>query len=62
MAQANKVGEAAKYNGMIHCMKTVYKEEGAGALYRGLIPRMARVAPGQGITFAVMELVCHTFA
>ncbi|OQR92029.1 mitochondrial substrate carrier [Thraustotheca clavata] len=62
MAQANKVGEAAKYNGMVHCIKTVYKEEGAGALYRGLIPRMARVAPGQGITFAVMELVCRTFA
>ncbi|OQR83912.1 hypothetical protein ACHHYP_14144 [Achlya hypogyna] len=62
MAQANKIGEAARYNGMIHCMKTVYKEEGAGALYRGLIPRMARVAPGQGITFAVMELVCRNFA
>ncbi|KAF0695186.1 Aste57867_13993 [Aphanomyces stellatus] len=62
MAQSNKVGEAAKYNGMVHCIQTVAKEEGFGALYRGLIPRMARVAPGQGITFAVMEFVCKTFA
>ncbi|KAG9416793.1 hypothetical protein AC1031_001178 [Aphanomyces cochlioides] len=62
MAQANKKGEAAKYNGMIHCIQTVAKEEGVGALYRGLVPRIARVAPGQGITFAVMEFVCRTFA
>ncbi|ETV88846.1 hypothetical protein H257_00326 [Aphanomyces astaci] len=62
MAQANKVGEVGKYTGMVQCIRTVAKEEGVGALYRGLVPRMARVAPGQGITFAVMETVCKTFA
>lgn len=62
MAQDHKAGEVPRYRGMIHCIQTINKEEGIGALYKGLIPRMARVAPGQGITFMVMELVCNLFA
>jgi solute carrier family 25 citrate transporter 1 len=61
MAQGNKIGEAAKYKSMTHCLQTIYKEEGVAALYKGLAPRLARVAPGQGITFTTMEFVIRTF-
>ena len=59
MAQS---AENPKYKGMVHCIQTIYKEEGIASLYKGLLPRVARVAPGQGITFAVMELVCTALA
>lgn len=62
MAQDNKIGENPKYRGMVHCIRTIYQEEGLAALYKGLVPRVARVAPGQGITFMVMELCCNMFA
>lgn len=47
-----------KYTGMFQTIRNVYMNEGIGALYKGLGPRIARVAPGQGITFMVMEQVC----
>lgn len=31
------------------------REEGPGALYKGLMPRMMRVAPGQAVTFIAYE-------
>lgn len=51
-------GAGQKYTGMVQTIRSVYVNEGVGALYKGLWPRIARVAPGQGITFMVMELVC----
>lgn len=33
------------------------KEEGAAALYKGITPRIMRVAPGQAVTFTVYEFV-----
>jgi len=57
MAQETVAGVVPKYTGMLQCMHTVAKEEGVASLYRGLLPRVARVAPGQGITFMVMEQV-----
>lgn len=33
------------------------KEEGVGALYKGITPRVMRVAPGQAVTFTVYEYV-----
>ncbi|KAJ7647817.1 mitochondrial carrier domain-containing protein [Roridomyces roridus] len=36
---------------------TMVKEEGLSALYKGITPRVLRVAPGQAIVFAVYERV-----
>jgi solute carrier family 25 citrate transporter 1 len=61
MGQQTVAGAAPKYTGMFQTMNLVAKEEGVAALYRGLLPRIARVAPGQGITFMVMEQVVRSF-
>jgi len=61
MGQQTVAGAAPKYTGMFQCMHLIAKEEGVAALYRGLLPRVARVAPGQGITFMVMEQVVRMF-
>lgn len=36
---------------------TLIKEEGVAALYKGITPRVMRVAPGQAVTFTVYEFV-----
>lgn len=33
----------------------MFKQEGFRAFYKGIIPRVARVAPGQAVTFTVYE-------
>lgn len=55
MAQDNV--HERKYNGWIHCGKTIAKEEGIAALWKGLLPRLARLAPGQAITWTVVTKV-----
>lgn len=37
--------------------KDLIREEGIGALYKGITPRVMRVAPGQAVTFTVYEYV-----
>ncbi|CAD6577734.1 MAG: hypothetical protein CYPHOPRED_000315 [Cyphobasidiales sp. Tagirdzhanova-0007] len=36
---------------------TMFREEGIAAFYKGITPRVARVAPGQAVVFAVYEKV-----
>ena len=43
------------YNGINDCFKRVLKEEGIGAFYRGLTPRLLSVVPMIGIQFGVYE-------
>ncbi|CAE7357953.1 SFC1, partial [Symbiodinium sp. KB8] len=57
MAQSSAPGEVAKYNGWLHAMKVIYKEEGLAALWKGIGPRLARLAPGQAITWTVVTQV-----
>lgn len=40
-----------KYTGIVHCFKTISKEEGLVSLYGGLIPHMLRVVPSAAIMF-----------
>mmetsp|Transcript_499 Transcript_499/g.591 ORF Transcript_499/g.591 Transcript_499/m.591 type:complete len:311 (-) Transcript_499:1173-2105(-) len=47
--------EGARYNGVLHCAKTMIKEEGALSLYKGVLMRAARVVPGQGIIFLAYD-------
>jgi solute carrier family 25 (mitochondrial citrate transporter), member 1 len=39
-----------KYKGWIDATITIAREEGIAALWKGIIPRLARIAPGQAIT------------
>lgn len=51
------VGGELKYNGMVHAIRTIYAEEGIRALWRGLLPRLMRIPPGQAIMWAVADQV-----
>lgn len=50
-----------KYNGLIHCFKTVWKEEGMVAMYGGLSPHLLRVVPSAAIMFGMYEFVVRSF-
>lgn len=44
-----------KYKGLWSCFVMVFKEEGMGALYGGLVPHMLRVVPSAAVMFGVYE-------
>ncbi|XP_011095037.1 mitochondrial succinate-fumarate transporter 1 [Sesamum indicum] len=56
MAQSRSGGEL-KYKGMFHAIQTIYAEEGLRALWKGLLPRLMRIPPGQAIMWAVADQV-----
>ncbi|KAK6943154.1 Mitochondrial substrate/solute carrier [Dillenia turbinata] len=56
MAQSKSGGEP-KYKGMIHAIRTIYAEEGLRALWKGLLPRLMRIPPGQAIMWAVADQI-----
>ncbi|KAF8397260.1 hypothetical protein HHK36_016170 [Tetracentron sinense] len=56
MAQS-RVGGELKYKGMVHAIRTIFAEEGLLALWKGLLPRLMRIPPGQAIMWAVADQV-----
>lgn len=50
-----KMGSASKYTGIRQAMKTIVKEEGLVALWRGSVPGLLLTAPYTAIQFAVMS-------
>lgn len=56
MAQGRGAGEM-KYKGMVHAIRTIYAEEGLLALWKGLLPRLMRIPPGQAIMWTVADQV-----
>jgi len=48
-------GAGAKYRGTLDCFLYVLRTEGLGGLYAGVLPRIYRVGPGQGITFMCFD-------
>ncbi|KAL1804631.1 hypothetical protein ACET3Z_027699 [Daucus carota] len=56
MAQSRSAGDM-KYTGMFHAIKTIYAEEGLLALWKGLLPRLMRIPPGQAIMWGVADQV-----
>lgn len=61
MAQETIKGKEPKYRGWVHAMRVIAAEEGVLALWKGLIPRLARLAPGQAITWTVVTKVQTMF-
>lgn len=50
-------GIAPKYHGVLQSCILIAQEEGIIALWKGIGPRLARIMPGQAITFATYESV-----
>lgn len=55
VTQAGKAVSERAYKGIIDCAVKIVKEEGVGAFYRGLPPRLVSVVPMIGIQFGVYE-------
>mmetsp|Transcript_16472 Transcript_16472/g.35597 ORF Transcript_16472/g.35597 Transcript_16472/m.35597 type:complete len:291 (+) Transcript_16472:142-1014(+) len=49
--------KSKQYAGTLDCFKQVLAKEGAGAFYAGIVPRLGRVVPGQGIIFMSFETI-----
>lgn len=43
--------QASQYKGTLDCVAQILKKEGFLAFYSGVVPRLGRVVPGQGIIF-----------
>jgi len=45
------------YSGFFDCVSKIVRQEGVLTLWSGVVPRLARVVPGQGIIFASSETI-----
>lgn len=48
---------ASQYKGTVDCFQQVLRGEGVAAFYAGVVPRLGRVVPGQGIIFMSFEAI-----
>lgn len=48
---------ASKYSSSFDCAAKIMKADGFAGFYRGCIPRMGRVVPGQGVIFMSFETI-----
>ncbi|KAF0979965.1 hypothetical protein FDP41_001118 [Naegleria fowleri] len=49
-----------QYRGIVHCAKTIFKEEGVTAFFKGTVPRILRSSPQFGVTLLAYEAL-HRF-
>lgn len=49
--------KAKQYKGTLDCFAQIVRNEGVASLYAGVVPRLARVVPGQGIIFMSFETI-----
>lgn len=54
-------GQLPKYNWTLPSLAIVAREEGFGALYKGFVPKVLRLAPGGGVLLLVVEVVGNFF-
>ena len=52
--------KASQYASTLDCLKQIWAKEGVSALYAGVVPRLGRVVPGQGIIFMSFETIQTT--
>ncbi len=48
---------ASEYANTLDCFKQMLSKEGIGSFYSGVIPRLGRVVPGQGIIFMSFDII-----
>lgn len=53
--QTQPSGNDRQYTGVWQCLRTIVREEGARALFKGMVPRVIWVAPASAITLSVYE-------
>lgn len=53
----NQITAPFKYGWTIPAIAKIAKEEGAGALYKGFLPKVLRLGPGGGILLVVFDQV-----
>ena len=53
---------STQYAGTMDCFKQILRKEGFSAFYAGLVPRLGRVVPGQGIIFMCFEAIQGSLA
>ncbi|KAG3056905.1 hypothetical protein PC122_g21208 [Phytophthora cactorum] len=51
--------QAQKYKSTFDCFRQMLLHEGAGSFYAGVVPRLGRVIPGQGIIFMSSTTKCR---
>ena len=56
-AQERTKGEAPRYRGLVHALTLIPREEGFLVLWKGLLPRLLRIPPGQAITWAMADQI-----
>lgn len=49
--------KASQYSSTLDCFRQILQKEGVRALYTGVVPRLGRVVPGQGIIFMSFETI-----
>jgi solute carrier family 25 (mitochondrial citrate transporter), member 1 len=49
--------KASQYKSTFDCFKQIMVKEGFAAFYAGVVPRLGRVVPGQGIIFMSFESI-----
>ena len=49
--------KASQYKNTLDCFKQILTNEGVSAFYAGVVPRLGRVVPGQGIIFMSFESI-----
>ena len=54
--------KASQYKSTLDCFKQIVAKEGFIALYAGVVPRLGRVVPGQGIIFMSFESIQNALA
>ncbi|KAJ7157980.1 mitochondrial carrier domain-containing protein [Mycena crocata] len=54
-------GVTPKYNWTYPALVKIFREEGAGALYKGFVPKVLRLAPGGGVLLLVVEFTLGVF-
>ena len=47
MAQQKAADGSQRYRGFLHALVTIPREEGLRAMWKGLLPRLMRIPPGQ---------------
>ena len=49
--------QASQYKGTLDCFRQILVNEGPLGFYKGVVPRLGRVVPGQGIIFMSFESI-----